>query len=387
MSAKKAGITFNHQIASKMKTLAQLALLILGGIAISCESEVPQASLRADLELPASPYYYGQFVNSDQATLGRVLFYDRQLSINNSISCASCHKQSLAFADNVAKSVGFAGKMTTRNSMPIQNLGFDGLVFLSKEEDTLLIDRGPIVEKSLFWDGREKVLSTMVIRPIVNHVEMGITDLESLNKKLASISYYRPLFEKAFGSSDVSTDKVGMALQAFLHSINSNNTRFDLAQRGELLLSSLEQKGSELFMSKYDCNSCHQVGSPNGYIFAGTFANIGLDEDYQDEGLARVTNQAQDDGKFKIPSLRNVALTAPYMHDGRFATLDEVVEHYSEGIADNENLDARLRRLDGTPQRFNIPAEDRAALIAFLKTLTDESMLRDERFADPFKIH
>jgi cytochrome c peroxidase len=154
---------------------------------------------------------------------------------------------------------------------------------------------------------------------------------------------------------------------------------------GQLQLSALELQGQQLFMDTYDCNSCHQVTDPEGYIFAGTFSNIGLDEVYTDNGLGNVTENPADNGRFKIPSLRNVALTAPYMHDGRFETLDEVIEHYSVGIEDNENLDPRLTE-DGEPVQFNISENDTEALKAFLMTLTDHDMVSTARFSDPFKI-
>jgi cytochrome c peroxidase len=368
-----------------MKKLLPVLLVSLAVLETACDTSLPLATQTATLELPASPYYYGENINSAQATLGRVLFYDRQLSVNNSISCSSCHKQSLAFADNVAFSRGFAGQVTTRNSMPIQNLGFGAIT-----TDAIFSDTSnfvPFGEKSLFWDGREKILSTMVLRPVVNHVEMGINDLEALEAKLERISYYPDLFEKAFGTRKVTIGLIGEAMGTFLRTINSKNTRFDRVMRGEASFTQQELKGNNLFMSTYDCNSCHQVGSVDGYIFAGTFANIGLDEEYSDPGLSLVTKNKSDAGRFKIPSLRNVALTAPFMHDGRFATLEEVIDHYSEGIANNANLDSRLRTGSGDPQRFHIPPEDKRALIAFLKTLTDPDMITDERFSDPFRVH
>jgi len=370
----------------------------------SCETELPQASQTLVLDLPATPYSYKQspgdtfrVINDNKATLGRVLFYDRQLSINNSLACASCHKQNLAFADNARFSKGFGSKLTNRNSMPIQDLGFSNafIGFDANRPNTsgnltaqpALTSSFINFSTSLFWDGREKVLSEMVLRPIVNHVEMGINDLSALEQKLANVSYYPALFDKAYGSPEVTTAKVADALAAFLGTISATNTRLDKVNRNETTLTPLELKGQALFFTKYDCNSCHQVGSPNGYIFAGTFANIGLDENDTDEGVAGVTRNPADVGKFKIPSLRNVALTAPYMHDGRFETLEEVIEHYSDGMEDNPNLDPRLREAaTGKPKVMNISAEEKKAIIAFLHTLTDHTMINDVRFSDPFKV-
>jgi cytochrome c peroxidase len=150
-------------------------------------------------------------------------------------------------------------------------------------------------------------------------------------------------------------------------------------------LSALEAEGQKLFEEKYDCNSCHQVEDPHGYQSAGTFSNIGLDQVYADNGLGNVTRQASDNGKFRIPSLRNVALTAPYMHDGRFKTLEEVIEHYSENIQNNSNLDFRLRT-NGSPTQFHISEHEAKALVAFLNTLTDYQVITDPKFSDPFKV-
>jgi cytochrome c peroxidase len=345
---------------NRLLPLAAFAVFSL----FSCQSDEKELQ-RTTLDLPDVPYQY--LTGSDLPTLGRVLFYDNQLSLNNSVSCSSCHVQSLAFADNAKASTGFENRLTSRNSMPIQNLT-DNSLFVS-----------------LFWDGRETSLQTMVLKPIVNHVEMGIPDVDQLAEKLQNIPYYQELFTKAYFSPEVTSDKIAIALSSFLRSIESKNTKLDRAQFGATSLSALESVGQQLFTETYDCNSCHQVQDPHGYIEAGTFANIGLDQVYTDKGFEEVTGNPADAGKFKIPSLRNVALTAPYMHDGRFETLDEVMEHYSEGIEDHPNLDPRLKSPEGTPMAFHIPEQDRRAIIAFLNTLTDQQMITDPRFSNPFK--
>jgi cytochrome c peroxidase len=338
----------------------------------SCQDEaVPTKD--AYLDLPATPYRY---TTGDQLpTLGRVLFYDKQLSLNNSVSCATCHKQVFAFADNVAFSHGFENKVTLRNSMPIQNLaagGFtDGGIF-----------GGGI---SLFWDGRQHDVQTMVLEPIANHIEMGVSDFDKLADKLEKVPYYNDLFKDAFGTTEVTSQRIAQGLASFITSINSNQTTFDKSMVDGGVLTPLQQQGRALFVNTYNCNACHQVQSPTGYIMAGTFANIGLDEVYEDKGVAARTGKAEDVGKFKIPSLRNLSFTAPYMHDGRFGTLDEVIEHYSMGIENNENLDARLRDANGAPRQFNIPKADRTALIAFLQTLDDVNVVTDPKFSNPFK--
>ncbi len=350
----------------------------LAGLALVCFSCTTEDSpvQTLTLDLPETPAVYK--TGTDKPTLGRVLFYDRKLSLNNSVSCASCHKQTLAFADNEAFSRGFENKMTVRNSMPIQNIG--------NTLDSTVIGFPGQLPTFLFWDGREQNLTVMVTKPILNHIEMGYNDLSGLEEKLATVPYYEELFEKAYGDKTITKERIAEAIASFVESITSQQTKFDNTMRGLGQLTAIEQKGRSLFTSTYDCNSCHQIENPHGYILAGTFANIGLDKNYADPGLANVTHNPSDDGKFKIPSLRNVALTAPYMHDGRFETLDDVMDHYSDGIEDNPNVDFRLRNPDGTPKRMEIPEGDRTAIIAFLHTLTDYGMITDQKFSDPFKL-
>lgn len=378
------------------------AVALLAGILSSCQKNEDVTGRTAVLDLPSTPYDYSlpDSTNNNIPTLGRVLFYDARLSVNNSISCSSCHKQALAFADNVSFSQGFEGKATFRNSMPIQNLVNAFPQIGGPTIDLLpgLPGPPPSAPLSLFWDGREKLLKAMVLRPITNHVEMGIDDLGALADKLASIPDYQILFTKAFGDPTVNQTRIADALSGFLSSIVANNTKFDRAgftfgvnPQGSVL-TALEQAGRDLFFGKYDCNSCHQTQMLNGYQQGGGddstrgFINIGLDKNYRDIGFADVSGRPSDIGKFKIPTLRNVALTAPYMHDGRFKTLDEVLNHYSEGIQDHPNLDLRLRTAQGAPRQMNISYHDKQAIIAFLNTLTDYKMITDPRFSNPFRV-
>lgn len=374
---------------NRLPTLLSAAALVI--LCYACATDESQFKATAYLDLPETPYTYQASTNNHIATLGRVLFYDRQLSVNNSMSCNTCHKQSLAFADNTAFSKGFENVLTSRNSMPIQNL--QPLVFtigggiMEGDINSLPQPPGFVGGQSvLFWDGRENNLRSMVMKPVVNHVEMGIRDMNKLSQKLSDIPYYKDLFQKAYGSEEVTTEKIAEALSSFLVNITSNDTKMDRSLSGKEPLSALEERGQFLFRNVYDCNACHQVQSTHGYVFAGTFSNIGLDVQYADPGLENVTRRAGDAGKFRIPSLRNVALTAPYMHDGRFATLDEVINHYSHGIEDHPNLDPRLRE-NGQPMQMNIPDQDKEAIIAFLHTLTDHDMINDVRFSNPFKAH
>ena len=364
-----------------MKTL--WTILTISLLVISCKDET---SFEGELVLDLPETSFNYIGGDELGTLGRVLFYDQQLSVNNTISCASCHKQALAFADERQFSRGFNNRLTTRNSMPIQNLS-GGINFFVEDvffDEPVFI---PSSASGLFWDGRGVDPANSLLLPVVNHIEMGIDDLNDLSDKLSQVDYYPELFFNAFGEEHITPEKIGAALQAFTHSISSANTKFDrhFSEGGDLL-SGQELLGMQLFMEKYDCNSCHQVQDPQGYIFAGTFANIGLETQYQDGGLELTTGLPSDNGKFKIPSLRNVALTGPYMHDGRFQTLEEVMDHYNTGVETSPNLDTRLQNADGSVKRPEISDLEVQAIIAFLNTMTDFDMITDERLSNPFKV-
>lgn len=306
-------------------------------------------------------------------SLGRVLFYDSHLSVNNSISCASCHKQAYGFADNVALSRGFENKLTSRNSIAIQNLHGNSLVFFQADSS------------KLFWDGRETMLPNMVLRPLLNHVEMGMGSLSSVVAKVKAQPYYENLFTQAFAAEDqINETNIGAALSSFTSAITSFNSKFDAFNRGTGVLTGKESFGRDLFFNRYNCNSCHQTQMPNGYQTGGGFVNIGLNSIYTDNGRGDLTNNAADNGKFKIPNLHNIALTAPYMHDGRFTTLSQVIDHYSTGITNHPNLDPRLKNGNNAAV-LNITANEKDALITFLSTLTDYSLITDPKFSNPFK--
>ena len=242
----------------------------------------------------------------------------------------------------------------------------------------------------LFWDGREDNIQNLIASLCDNDVEMGITDLTTLPSKLAS-SHYPALFTSAYGSTEVTSDKISYAIATFISSISSTHSRFDLAlQQNNLVqntaafnlgsLTAIEQQGYTLFMTKYNCGNCHHILT-NSYDDVSGFIDAGLDAVYTDKGRGEVTHDPSDMGKFKVPSLHNVALTAPYMHDGRFKTLDEVLEHYSHGVANSPNLSTFL--IDSTTQKamqMNISDADNAGTIAFLNTFTDNQMITDPKF-------
>ena len=350
----------------------------------------PEGGGDAYLDLPDSAYtYYGVPGSSSgldtinrQTTLGRVLFYERQLSLNNSVSCGSCHKQAFAFSDNVARSAGFENKLTSRNTPALQNLGFSGFFLTGGGPGGIKFTGGG----SLFWDGREREMQKLITRPISNHVEMGMTDLDAMVAKLKALPYYKELFQRAYGTDEITTEKISTSVALFVNAIKATNTRFDQDQQHSgSQLSALELEGMSLFNQKYNCAGCHNENI-HGY-FSGAFMNIGLEAPYVDKGVGVISGSSEDNGKFKVPNLRNVTLTAPYMHDGRFKTLDAVLEHYSHGIKPDANLDILLRNPStGAPLRMNISTHEKEAIIAFLGALTDVDMITNPYFSDPFKI-
>jgi len=291
------------------------------------------------------------------ATLGRVLFYDARLSKNDATSCASCHHQSLGFADALQRSVGFEGAVTPRHATGLANARFYG--------------RG-----RFFWDERAASLEAQVLEPIQHRDEMGMS-LDALALKLSVTPYYPALFTAAFGSRSITSDRIAGALAQFVRAMVSAESRYDRAFGATgaadfaAALTPREIQGEEVFR-RSGCPSCHV-----GVAQAGeALHNNGLD--------AAVTDSGAGDGRFKVPSLRNVAVRRRFMHDGRFASLEEVVAFYDSGVQPNPKLDVLLRAPDGSPRRLGLTDVERAALVAFLGALTDSSFLTSPRFANPF---
>ncbi|HYD20211.1 MAG TPA: cytochrome c peroxidase [Flavipsychrobacter sp.] len=334
-----------------------------------------QAEVYLDLSDTTGNYFDGFYPEEvdKKAVLGRVLFYDKQLSVNNAIACASCHKQEFAFSDNVAFSRGFEGRLTGRNSMAIQNFGngAPGNMF------------NRFNSGFLFWDGRETDLVNLVSRPILNHVEMGISDVDVLPAKLANVGYYQGLFKDAYGDDEITMDRIAEAMALFMNAIVSSETHFDKCMDQKEEFTAMELMGLQLFHKKYNCASCHTV--EEGSYHSSLFANIGLDAQTKDAGAGVIGVAEFPQGSFKAPNLRNVALTAPYMHDGRFNTLNDVIDHYSQGIQNHPELDVRLRDGNGGPMRMNIKDEEKQAIVAFLNTLTDYTMITEPKYSNPFK--
>jgi cytochrome c peroxidase len=367
-------------------SISAFLAIILPLILFSCKKDHPAQIEIYQPTLPDTPYNYSNvtlpssftsspmnFFNSISnsnpitdagATLGRVLFYDRQLSRNNKVSCSTCHQQEFAFANNTQFSKGLYNEMTSRNSMAIINTRFSF---------------------RFFWDMRSVTLENQVLEPIKNHVEMDMT-LDEVVDKVKLISYYPELFQDAFGTTEVTSQRISYALSQFLHSMVSYQSKYDQGVDNNFAdYTQLELDGKDLFFSgTVNCNHCHFTVN----FFGNQPAVNGLDATYTDNGLGTLTGDPADEGKFKIPTLRNIEMTAPYMHDGRFATLEEVIEHYNSGIQAHPNLDDRLTvegQIGGTPKQYNMTSYQKQSLVAFLKTLTDHSFLTDVRFSDPFK--
>lgn len=310
--------------------------------------------LRLSRRLPRPDLPTDNPLTVERVELGRRLFHEPLLSRNNSLSCASCHLAAHAFSDPRTVSIGIDAQPGTRNSMPLFNLAW---------------------KSSFFWDGRSPTLREQALVPIEDHIELD-ESLDNVIAKLSAHQDYPALFAEAFTPAEITAEKIGLAVEAFLLTILSYDSKFDRASRGESTLTEQEQRGFQLFMTEHeprsgsfgaDCFHCH-----GGPLFTDHgFHNNGLSPT-GDRGLGAISKNPADDHKFSTPSLRNVALTAPYMHDGRFATLAEVIDHYSGPAHRSPTLDPNLAK--HPPSGLSLSAADKAALVAFLQTLTDPNL-------------
>ncbi|MBK7269220.1 MAG: c-type cytochrome [Flavobacteriales bacterium] len=302
--------------------------------------------------------------------LGRFLFYEERLSGNNTQSCGSCHSPQAAFTDDGNQfSTGIDGAVGTRNTMALINLGWDNFYF---------------------WDGRAATLEQQVLEPVVNPIEMHETWPNAV-VKLQADTAYQDLFIEAFDAEVIDSTLVARAIAQFLRTMISANSKLDKVLRGEAFFTQEEQRGVTLTQLEggdpnlgqggqngADCFHCH---SPGGWpVHQRPVENNGLDSVFTDLGAGAITGNPQDMGKFKVPTLRNVALSAPYMHDGRFQTLEQVVEHYNSGGVPSATISPFMKFTQGGLQ---LPPSDKQALIAFLHTLTDMDFVNDPRFQDP----
>ena len=358
------------------KHLSIITLLLVGVFA--CKKDEPAA---ATVKHDTTPYTleYGAFppppiapdneLTQQTVKLGRMLFYEKKLSGDNSQACASCHRQEHAFTDTARLSIGILGFEGKRQAMSAFNMVWNTNEF--------------------FWDGRAHLLRDQSLMPIQDSLEMHET-LPNVVAKLQAEKTYTDQFIRAFGTPEITPERISLAMEQFMNSIVSVNSKYDRYLAGQETLTPSEERGRKLFFTEYnqffpdssgaDCAHCH-----SGLNFSNNqYMNNGLDEvaDQDDMGREKVTGNPMDRAKFKVTSLRNIALTAPYMHDGRFKTLEEVIEHYNDDLKASPTLDPALEQTRGTG--LMLTPQDKADLKAFLLTLTDDDLLTNPDYASPF---
>ncbi len=312
--------------------------------------------------------------------LGRMLFYEKRLSANNTMSCGTCHQQKFAFSDGGnAVSSGLTGAVGTRNTMALINLAW---------------------RKNFNWDGSANSLEEQAHIPLESTIEMHQNLSRSVNK-LQNTSTYPPLFLKAFGSSVITEENIQKAIGQFERTLISSNSKFDQEERGTAMLDPDELAGKRLFFMTHpeempgiplppnkrtaNCFDCH--GGKEFYT-RDLIVNNGLDNTFADPGLGKVTGNPKDNGRFKAPTLRNIALTGPYMHDGRFKTLDEVMNHYNNEVKKGSpgiHPEMLVSNTGNAHDQLGLTPKEISQVIAFLHTLTDTTFINDPRFSDPFK--
>ena len=346
---------------------------------LSCKKEIDSGmqngSTSYTLEHPA---YFGKAyiipednpITNEGVELGRSLFYDSILSKDYSISCASCHHQKKAFSDTKVNSIGVEGRKTQRHSMTIINA---------------------LWQNDFFWDGRSNSLEQQALEPIKNPDEMNLSIDKALDR-LNNSEFYQNRFKKVFSTDIITGNHLAKALAQFERTLISGNSKYDQYKRGEYVFTSEEELGMNLFFTHPEpsinlrggnCNDCH-----TGFLTHGNeFHNNGLDSFFPDDkGREEITGLSSDKGKFKTPTLRNIAASAPYMHDGRFSNLTEVLDHYNEHIKPSETLDLliTLGKNDNNSTSLGLTEKEKLAIIAFLETLTDEDFLTNSKFSNPF---
>ncbi len=299
--------------------------------------------------------------------LGKMLFYEKALSLDNSMNCNTCHQQADGFSDKNIVSLGVQNALGVRQSMPLFNLALNN---------------------QFFWDGRASSLRNQVLKPIEDHLEMQET-LPNVLLKLKAKGYDK-FFNKAFDSYEITNEKLALALESFLFTLISDNSKYDRYLLGLETLTASEERGRALFFGEYneffpensggDCFHCH--GGNNFQL--NIYRNNGLDFESQflDFGREKFTQNTNDRAKFKVPTLRNIEVTSPYMHDGRFSTLEEVVEHYNNNIKNSPTVDPTVLFTANTG--LMLDDQEKQDLINFLKTLTDNSFLNNKEYASPF---
>ena len=356
-----------------MKLVNQISLVVFALVLMSCsesDSGTDYSPTAADIQTPEVfnlllPPPFIPTTNpltKEGIELGRKLFYEPLLSEDGTQSCANCHLSNNAFTDPDRYSTGIDGSVGNRNAMPLFNFAWNyGNQFL--------------------WDGRAASLEEQVSDPILSEIEMKNT-WSNIETTLNNTNEYPDLFFQAFGTSIIDSTLVVKAIAQFERTLISGNSRFDRHLLGENILTESELNGFDIFMdeARGDCFHCH--GSDANPLWTDNeFHNNGLDSSFEDLGLGNVTNDPLDNGKFKSPSLRNLAYTAPYMHDGRFETLEEVINHYSEGLVFSETIDPLMKNI--TEGGAYLTEDDKLDLKAFLLSLSEPGFTTNPDFQNP----
>lgn len=341
-----------------MRTLCLISFIGLAMVACSVDPEIkpvtPLDNIRPIIpdDWPAPYYTFANNALTPQGfELGRALFYDPMLSVDNTISCGSCHQQFAAFAQlDHPFSHGVGGQLGKRNAPALQNLNWNPYYM---------------------HDGGITNLELQPTAPITNPIEMHET-IGNVVSKLSSSGRYRVLFKNAFGDEMVNSQRMLKALAQFLGALYSYNSKYDMVKKGQASYTATEQAGYTVFQQK--CAGCHVEPLFSDYKLRNN--GLSVDPALNDSGRAHITQQAADLYKFKTPSLRNIERSAPYMHDGRFTTLDQCLDHYVSGITPSPTLDPQLT------SGISLSTQDKSNLVDFLKTLTDAAFIADQRFAE-----
>lgn len=299
--------------------------------------------------------------------LGRNLFYDPILSKDSTLSCGSCHKQEKAFSDSPkAFSKGVNGNLMQRNTMPLFNLQW---------------------YTNFFWDGKANSLEEQVLHPVRSHDEMDL-DWDQATRRIKNNPFYLPKFFAAFGNQKIDSLTISKAIAQFERTLISYNSKYDQVLRGEAYFTPQEFEGFNLIndQTKGNCLHCHTTDA-NALGTTAGFSNNGLDNfitpnEFIDKGKGNITNRLSDIGRFRIPSLRNVGITSPYMHDGRFQSLEEVLDFYIHGVQHSFNLDTKMEH--SYQVGLNLTEGEKENIILFLHTLTDSIFLTNPDFSNPF---
>lgn len=355
-----------------------------GYVELTNHVNLPMEADNYSVELPPHLWHLGsrnQFVDNKLATIGRVIFYDTKLSTTGDISCASCHDQKKAFSDGFKLSKGPGNLLTDRNSLALAAASSNTSFWILENQIG-----GSTTDLRFGWDNSKANLFEEIETALTKPNGMGHQRLSTIVKRLQKDPVYQILLTDFNGQSIIDERIMFMALENFIKSITAFNSKFDKGFAKDRYLdvdedfsnfTLSENLGKKLYME--NCARCHT--GRHDQIFK-PIANNGLDMVYEDKGAGTFAGP-EFDGHFRIPFLRNIALTAPYMHDGRFETLEEVIDHYSNGIKNHRNLSRELKTFN-SPKNMDFSESDKKNLISYLNTLTDETIINDEKFSDPW---